>query len=163
MLNRKQIITVLLAFMLGLILNDVYSELSSLEKPLSLFQDGIEKNSPGDWIKEDQIKVYNDKVIINLKDAEWASFTNTNSMDPVLDEKANAIEIMPKSSDNIHVGDIISYKSDYTDGTIIHRVIKISKDDNGWYCIVKGDNNQSPDPGKIRFNQIKRVLVAIIY
>ena len=163
MLNKKQIIVVLLAFMLGLVFNDAYSELSSLEKPLSLFQDGIEKYSPGDWIKEDQIKVYNDKVIINLKDAEWASFTNTNSMDPVLDEKANAIEIIPKSSDNIHVGDIISYKSDYADGTIIHRVIKIGSDEEGWYCIVKGDNNQSPDPGKIRFNQIKRVLVAIIY
>ncbi len=163
MLNKKQIIAVLLAFMLGLILNDAYSELSSLERPLSLFQDGIEKDSPGDWIKEDQIKVYNDRVIINLKDAEWASFTNTNSMDPVLDEKANAIEIIPKSSDNIHVGDIISYNSDYADGTIIHRIIKIGSDEEGWYCIVKGDNNQSPDPGKIRFNQIKRVLVAIIY
>ncbi len=163
MINKKQIITVLLAFMLGLILNDAYSELNSLERPLSLFQDGIEKDSPGDWIKEDQIKVYNNKVIINLKDAEWASFTNTNSMDPVLDEKANAIEIIPKSTYDIRVGDRVSYKSDYAEGTIIHRVIKINKDNNGWYCIVKGDNNQSPDPGKIRFNQIKRVLVAIIY
>ncbi|MBU1204380.1 MAG: hypothetical protein KKA61_02575 [Nanoarchaeota archaeon] len=163
MLNRKQIIAVLLAFMLGLILNDAYSELSFLERPLSLFQDGIEKDSPGDWIKEDQIKVYNDRVIINLKDAEWASFTDTNSMDPIIDETANAIEIIPKSADDIHVGDIISYKSDYADGTIIHRIIKIGSDEEGWYCIVKGDNNQSPDPGKIRFNQIKRVLVAIIY
>ena len=163
MLNKKQIITVLLAFMLGLIFNDAYSELSSLERPLSLFQDGVEKDSPGDWIKEDQIKVYNDKIIVNLKDAEWASFPDTNSMDPVIDEKANAIELIPKSAEDIHVGDIISYKSDYADGTIIHRIIKISSDDKGWYCIVKGDNNQSPDPGKIRFNQIKRVLVAIIY
>jgi len=163
MLNRKQIIAVLLAFMLGLIINDAYSELSSLEIPLSLFQDGIEKNSPGDWIKEDQIKVYNDRIIIDLKDAEWASFTDTNSMDPIIDETANAIEIIPKSADDIHVGDIISYKSDYADGTIIHRIIKIGSDEEGWYCIVKGDNNQSPDPGKIRFKQIKRVLVAIIY
>ncbi|MBA3064133.1 hypothetical protein FP803_01715 [Candidatus Woesearchaeota archaeon] len=163
MLNKKQVITVLLVFMLGLIFNDAYSELSSIEKPLSLFQDGVEKDSPGDWIKEDQIKVYNDKIIVNLKDAEWASFTDTNSMDPVLDETANAIQIIPKSTDDIRVGDILSYKSDYADGTIIHRIIKISSDEEGWYCIVKGDNNQSPDPGKIRFNQIKRVLVAIIY
>ena len=163
MLNKKQVITVLFAFMLGLIFNDAYSELSSVERPLSLFQDGVEKDSPGDWIKEDQIKVYNDRIIIDLKDAEWASFTNTNSMDPVLDETANAIEVIPKSNEGIHVGDIISYNSEYADGTIIHRIIKIDKDDKGWYCIVKGDNNQSPDPGKIRFNQIRRVLVAIIY
>jgi len=163
MIDKKQTIIVLLAFMLGLILNDAYSELSSLEKPLSLFQEGVERDSPNDWIKEDQINVYNDKVIINLKDAEWASFTDTNSMDPVIDEKANAIEIIPKSTDDIHVGDIISYKSEYADGTIIHRVIKTNSDEEGWYCIVKGDNNQNPDPGKIRFNQIKRVLIAIIY
>jgi len=163
MLNKKQIIAVLLAFMLGLIFNDAYSELSSVERPLSLFQDGIEKNSPSDWIKENQIKVYDNKIIIELKDAEWASFTDTNSMDPILDETANAIEIIPKSTENIHVGDIISYNSNYADGTIIHRIIKISSDEKGWYCIVKGDNNQSPDPGKIRFSQIKRVLVGIIY
>lgn len=163
MLNKRQIITVLFAFMLGLIINDAYSELSFLERPLSLFQEGVERASPSDWIKEDQIKVYNDRVIIDLKDAEWASFTDTNSMDPVLDETANAIEIIPKSADDIHVGDIISYKSDYADGTIIHRVIKIGSDEEGWYYIVKGDNNQSPDPGKIRFKQIKRVVVAIIY
>ena len=163
MLNKKNMLIVLFAFMLGLIINDAYSELSSLERPLSLFPSGLEKDSPGDWIKENQIKVYDNKVIIELKDAEWASFTDTNSMDPVLDETANAIEIIPKSTDDIHVGDIISYNSGYADGTIIHRVIKIDKDNKGWYCIVKGDNNQSPDPGKIRFNQIKRVLVAIIY
>jgi len=163
MLNKKQVIIVLLAFMLGLIFNDAYSELSSVERPLSLFQDGIEKNSPSDWIKENQIKVYDNKIIIELKDAEWASFTDTNSMDPILDETANAIEIIPKSTENIHVGDIISYNSNYADGTIIHRIIKISSDEKGWYCIVKGDNNQSPDPGKIRFSQIKRVLVGIIY
>ncbi len=163
MINKKQTVSVLLAFMLGLILNDAYSELSSLERPLSLFQEGVEKDSPYDWIKEDQINVYNDRVIINIKDAEWASFTDTNSMDPVLDETANAIQIIPKSSDDIHVGDIISYDSEYADGTIIHRVIKISSDEEGWYCIAKGDNNQGPDPGKIRFKQIKRVLVAIVY
>ena len=112
MLNKKQIIAVLLAFMLGLIFNDAYSELSSLERPLSLFPSGLEKDSPGDWIKENQIKVYDNKIIIELKDAEWASFTDTNSMDPVLDETANAIEIIPKSTDGIHVGDIISYKSE---------------------------------------------------
>ena len=65
MIDKKQTIIVLLAFMLGLILNDAYSELSSLEKPLSLFQEGVERDSPNDWIKEDQINVYNDKVIIN--------------------------------------------------------------------------------------------------
>jgi hypothetical protein len=33
----------------------------------------------------------------------------------------------------------------------------------GFYFIVKGDNNRVSDPGKIRFEQIDRVLFAIIW
>ncbi|MEM4397868.1 MAG: hypothetical protein QW757_04570 [Candidatus Woesearchaeota archaeon] len=84
-------------------------------------------------------------------------------MDPVIDVGANAIQVIPKTEADIHVGDIISYVSDYADGIIIHRVIEIGYDEKGWYAIAKGDNNQRNDPGKIRFNQIKRVVVAIIY
>ena len=35
--------------------------------------------------------------------------------------------------------------------------------DKGWYCIMKGDNNPEPDPGRVRFSQLRRVVVAIIY
>lgn len=122
-----------------------------------------ERNSPYDHIKESQIKVFNDKVIIDIQDPEWAAFTDTNSMDPVIDAGANAIEIIPKTEDQIHLGDIIAYNSVYADGSIIHRVTNIGQDKQGWYCKVKGDNNKLKDPGKIRFNQIQRVVVAIIY
>jgi len=122
-----------------------------------------ERDSPGDWIKEHQIHVSSDRVIIDLKDPEWASFTDTNSMDPVIDSHANAIEVVPGSPSEISVGDIVSYKSDYADGTIIHRVIEIGFDEVGWYAIMKGDNNPREDPGKVRFSQVRRVLVAIIY
>jgi len=126
-------------------------------------KDSIEKPSPYDRIKESQIHVQNNKVIIDINDPEWAAFTDTNSMDPVFDYGTNAIEIVPNTPDEIHVGDIISYRSEYADGVIIHRVIQIAEDENGWYAILKGDNNKKPDPGKIRFHQIERVLVAIIY
>ena len=63
----------------------------------------------------------------------------------------------------ISVGDIVSYNSEYASGTIIHRVIEISEDEAGWFCRVKGDNNKDTDPGKIRFSQIQRIVVAIIY
>ncbi|MBR9691006.1 hypothetical protein GOV08_04965 [Candidatus Woesearchaeota archaeon] len=122
-----------------------------------------EVNSPFDWIKEEQIHVYNDRVVIDLKDAEWATFTDTNSMDPVIDFGSNAIEIVPKSTEDIHIGDIISYKSKYSTGTVIHRVVEIGSDDEGWYAKTKGDNNDNVDPGKIRFSQVQRVVVAVIY
>jgi hypothetical protein len=119
--------------------------------------------SPHDRIKEEQIHVYNDKIVIDLNNAEWASFTDTNSMDPVIDEGANAIEVVPKSYNEIHVGDIVSYKSSYVEGTIIHRVKSVGYDPDGWYAIMQGDNNPTEDPEKVRFEQVKRIVVAIIY
>jgi hypothetical protein len=122
-----------------------------------------ERASPYDWIKESQIHVYNDKIVIELGDAEWATFTDTNSMDPVFDAGTNAIEVVPTSTKDIHIGDIVSYESEYASGTIIHRVVEIDNDSDGWYCRLKGDNIDQTDPGKVRFNQIKRVVVALIY
>ena len=122
-----------------------------------------EKPSPFDWIKEDQIHVYPDKIVIDVNDARWAKFVDTNSMDPVFDAGANALQFIPKSTNDIHVGDIVSYESEYASGTFIHRVIDVNYDDKGWYAILKGDNNKTADPGKIRFNQIKKVLFGVIY
>ncbi len=125
--------------------------------------------TPKNRIKEEQIKVYDDKIIIYLKNAEWSKFEKTNSMLPFLDENSNAIQIKPRSETELKEGDIISYEYNITENntkktiTIIHRIIKIGEDKEGWYAITKGDNNKKEDPKKVRFSQIKRVLVAIIY
>ena len=120
-----------------------------------------ELNSPSDWISEEQIKVYNDKIILDINKATWAKFTDTNSMDPFIDEGSNAIEILPENPDDIMEGDIISYQSE--EGTIIHRVIEKGKDTEGIYYIVKGDNNTFSDPYKVRYGDVKGVVVAVIY
>lgn len=122
-----------------------------------------ERASPSDWIKEDQIHVYPDRIVIDLSSAEWSTFTDTNSMDPVIDKGANAIEVVPKSPDQIGVGDIIAYDTDLSENTIIHRVVEIGFDSEGWYAKVKGDNLSQEDPEKVRFSQVKRVVVAVIY
>ena len=121
----------------------------------------LEQHSPNDWVKENQIHVYPNRVILDLKDATWASFANTNSMDPFIDEKSNAIEILPDSANEIQIGDVISYQTNY--GVIIHRVIDKSKDSQGIYYIVKGDNNPFTDAIKVRFSDVKGVVVAVIY
>ncbi|MFH1399715.1 MAG: hypothetical protein ABIG95_06425 [Candidatus Woesearchaeota archaeon] len=122
-----------------------------------------EKFSPEDRISEDQIKVYKDRVVIFLNNASWAKFESTGSMLPTLNEEANAIEIVPLASEQIKPGDIISYTSDYAKGVIIHRVVETGEDADGWYAITKGDNNKIPDPYKVRFEQVQRVLIGIIY
>ncbi|MBU1111616.1 MAG: signal peptidase I [Nanoarchaeota archaeon] len=134
--------------------------LNDYQQPLN-FWGGAEIASPSDWVSEDQIKVYDDTVILQLTGATWAKFTDTNSMDPFLDDGANAIEIMPDSAEDIQVGDIISYQTD--SGIIIHRVIEVGEDNDGIYYTVQGDNNSFADPVKVRYSDVVGVLVAIIY
>ena len=122
-----------------------------------------EVKSPVGRVDEDQILVYRDKIVLDVEDATWAVYTDTNSMDPVLDVGAKGLEVVPKSPSEIHVGDIVSYAADGEEGLIVHRVNKIGNDEDGWYAILKGDNNPSPDPGKIRFGQIKYLVIGVIY
>ena len=121
-----------------------------------------ERISPGNHIKEEQIKVYNDKIELDIQNAIWSRFVNTNSMDPFLDEDANGIEVIPTSTDQIKIGDVISYES-RNGGIVIHRVVNIEQDNNGTYYVVKGDNNPLQDPERVRFNQVKGILVGILY
>jgi len=134
--------------------------LADQQIPFTLLS-GQENSSPSDWVKENQIEVYPQKVILDISGAKWAGFTNTNSMDPFIDETANAIEITPSNPDVIQVGDVIAYQTTY--GVLIHRVIEKGIDGEGVYYIVKGDNNRFQDPFKVRFDDIQGVVVAIIY
>ena len=135
--------------------------LAVISLPDSISSGSPERNSPGDWIKEEQIQVYPDKVILNVLNPTWAKFTDTNSMDPFIDENANAVEISPENPEQIKVGDVISYVT--TEGIIIHRIIAIEKDHQGIFFIVKGDNTSISDPVKVRFDDIRGVVVAVIY
>ncbi len=146
-------------FVIGILLGIVATSLiGAVQYPLG---SGVERISPGDHIPEQDISVYEDRVIIKLEGAKWASFADTNSMDPVFDKDNNAIQIVPTSPDQINVGDIISYKQGSK--VIIHRVVEKNIDGDGWYFIVQGDNNAAADPGKIRFADVTRLTVAVIY
>ena len=123
---------------------------------------GIEKPSPKERINLSNIRVYNDKVVIYVDNPKWAIFTDTNSMDPVIDKEAKAIEIEAKC-DDISIGDIVSYESKKYGGVIIHRVVGIGYDEEGKYFIFKGDNNPVEDPERVRCNQLRRVVIGILY
>jgi len=150
-------------FLLGIVTSSAYSNFvpEGLETPYSGFS-ADEVISPSDHISEENIIVLDDRVIIKVKDPKWASFVDTNSMDPIIDINANSIEIKPTQNNQIQPGDIISYQ--YKDvGLVIHRVIKIGFDEDGWYAITKGDNNLFRDLDKVRFSQINGVVIGVIY
>jgi len=171
-MNRDQLIvyfTIIIAVAVGWVGHSIYTDLSNEQIPaipgitrsiLSL--SSAEIMSPQDHISEDQIKVYDDRVILEIDDPIWSSFTDSNSMDPLLDIGANGIEIKPDSEDDIHIGDVISYHS-INGGIVIHRVIEINRDEEGIYYVVKGDNNPITDNEKIRFKDIQGILVAVVY
>ena len=152
------IITIACIFMLGWFSSLAVSN-SNLQIPFAF--NTSEKPSPKDRVSEDDIVVLKDKIIINIPDATFAGYTDTNSMDPLIDIESNGLEIVPKSQNDLQVGDVIAYQSGY--GVIIHRIIQIDQDKQGWYCITKGDNSTIQDSNKIRFEQVKFVLIGVIY
>ena len=173
----KKLIAILAIFILGLaaglfVANAVNAKSQygpdgnydlSVQGASSAFSGVTPRESPMDRVPEKAIAVYSNRVELDIKDAEWATFTDTHSMEPVLSKGANALEIRPKTENDIKVGDIVSYKSEYADGTIIHRIVYKGHDENGTYFIMKGDNLPTSDPGRVSFAQMQRVVVGIIY
>lgn len=135
--------------------------LTSLAVSMIYANPSKERASPSDTINPDQIKVYKDKVVIAIEGAEWAEYTDSNSMEPIIDSGANGIVIAPRSESELNVGDIVSYQ--LGDDLVVHRIVGIDRDELGTFYIMKGDNNSSADLGKVRFNQIKYKTIAIIY
>ncbi len=122
----------------------------------------VERDSPSDWVAESEIEMRPDGVFIKFNNPQWAILADTNSMDPVFDTGSHLIQAFPTNPEQIHVGDIVSYNSP-VGFTIVHRVIEIGNDEEGWYAIIKGDNNPTPDPWKVRWDMVTRVTVAVIY
>lgn len=144
------------AFLLGLFF------ISGVEFPLfNNFSVSYNVNtSPSDYINEDSIKIYDDKIIIFVNDASLSRFASTGSMRPVLDMGSNGIRIKPKNENDINIGDIITFRDKGI--LVVHRVVNKGIDDKGVYFITKGDNNLVND-GKIRFKDIEYKTIAVIY
>jgi len=130
---------------------------------LALALEPNEIDSPHDRIKENQIHIYPDRIVIDVNNAVWASYADTNSMDPIIDIGANGLEIIPESEDDLFIGDIAAYESKITNELVVHRIVKIKEDSQGKIFKFKGDNNLLEDPEDVRFSQIKYVLIGIIY
>ncbi len=146
-------------FVLGWFTNSILNTIQfHQEKP---FLGDQERASPYDRIKDEHLELNKDFLKINFKNLHIAYYSNTNSMDPVLDEDSFGIEWIPESEKDIHIGDIVAYKAG--DFLIVHRVVDIKKDKEGWYALLKGDNSRSDAKEKVRFNQIRYVVLGVLY
>ena len=82
----------------------------------------------------------------------------SGSMLPTIE--VNSINIVKECSiDELEVGDIVMYKSDYEDILITHRVQEFIDGESGKELIAKGDNNDIADAYPIRADQVRGKIV----
>jgi hypothetical protein len=68
----------------------------------------------------------------------------------------------PKYLDDLNVGDVIIWER--SDGeSIIHSIIEINQDVDGWYCRTQGLSIPQPDQEKIRKDKVKWVALLVIW
>ena len=164
-MNLEKTIKISIIFLLGFLSANLIGLylVYGLEMPVSLNGLSFTSNDnsvPYNFVDEDQIIIYEDKIIIDIEGASMGRYAPTGSMKPLLDENSNGIRIVPKSEENIHIGDIISFKEG--DYLVVHRVVDKGIDKQGVYFITKGDNNNIND-GKVRFENIKYVTIGVIW
>tara|TARA_Y100000310_G_scaffold270603_1_gene284570 strand:+ start:7323 stop:7820 length:498 start_codon:yes stop_codon:yes gene_type:complete len=161
----EKIVKIGLIFLFGFLSANLvsYFFVYGLENPFSnsFGLAGVNSNlAPSDFIKEKDIQIHDNEIIINVKDASLSRYASTGSMIPVLDEGSNGIRVVPSSENEVNEGDIITFKQDNL--LIVHRVVEKGEDSNGTYFITKGDNNSLSDE-KIRFKDIKYITIGVLY
>ena len=127
-----------------------------------LKQSGLERASPNDWVKRDQISYNGEFLAIKLSpNVKIFSIADTNSMDGLLDIGHNVIATDNFDKAKLSVGDIVIYQI-YTT-KIVHRIVEIKEDKNGRIYRCRGDNNIYIDPYYLRDLHIKYLVIGIIY
>lgn len=111
------------------------------------------------WFSQEDIQIKEDAIILSVNNPQIISYSDVRSMEPYLTENSIGILIKPNSTD-LKVGDVILFKKG---GNLVsHRITELGTDISGRYYLTQGDNNQATD-GKIRFEDIKGVLIGILY
>ena len=116
-------------------------------------------NEPSNWLSEEDIQITDKQVIININDSSIISYSDVRSMEPYVNRDSMSIILQPEM-DELEIGDVIIFQKN---GELItHRIIEIGTDYSGIYYITQGDNNEVSD-GKIRFEEIRGVVVGVLY
>ena len=97
-----------------------------------------------------------------LPNVQKNTVQNTNSMEALLD--ANHIVILSNNQvykDTLKLGSIVVWVS--TPSNIIHSIVEIGTDEQGWYCYTQGVNINSRDKVMIRKVNIEWVALMVIW
>ena len=118
-----------------------------------------------DW---KEIASYAVILIIVLIASQHLSVVVSGSMEPVFYrgdivvlEKADFFGIHEFDPGDVQVGDVVVYDAKWYSEPVIHRVINITEINGTTMYVIKGDNNDSPDPYYVTQKQIKERVVAL--
>lgn len=107
-------------------------------------------------------------LVIVLIAAQHLNVVVSGSMEPafyrgdiVLVEKANFLGIQEFNPEDVKVGDVVVYDAAWFDQPVIHRVINITNINGTTMYVIKGDNNDRPDPYYVTADQIQERVVTI--
>lgn len=109
-------------------------------------------------------------ILLALVLAQHLNVVVSGSMEPefyrgdiVVVEKANlfGLGIQEFDPNDVQVGDIVVYNAEWVDEAVIHRVINITEINGSTYFVIKGDNNDVPDPYYVSPDQITDRVVAL--
>ena len=118
------------------------------------------ENSPSNYVGEEDIIVFDDYVVLRVANATISDYEDTGSMGSLFDFGANGIRVVPSCEEDVHVGDIVSFRQNGI--LIVHRVVEKGIDERGVYFVTKGDANEFGD-GKIRFEDIEYKTIGVIW
>lgn len=108
-------------------------------------------------------------ILLALVLAQHLNVVVSGSMEPefyrgdiVVVEKANlfGLGIQEFDPNDVQVGDIVVYNAEWVDEAVIHRVINITEINGSTYFVIKGDNNNVPDPYYVSPDQITDRVVT---
>jgi signal peptidase I len=115
-----------------------------------------------------EIAIYALIIIVGLLIAQHMNVVVSGSMEPVfyrgdivVVEKTDFLGIHEFDPNNAKVGDIVVYNAKWFPNPVIHRIINETYVNGSKYYVLKGDNNDAPDPYLVSSSQITERVVKI--
>jgi len=166
-MENKSLIVKLLEWLLSLFTQELPSEEAESEEPEqppeSTEPSGLERLSPTGIFPQSSVVRYADRVAIKEPNLVLLqNIADTNSMDPVFDTGHTLIAKKEGFHDELKPGDIVVYHAS-SGKYVVHRIIKITTDEQGRVYTLEGDNNNRPDPDRVKDINIKYLIVGVAY
>ncbi|RBQ23927.1 hypothetical protein ALNOE001_05950 [Candidatus Methanobinarius endosymbioticus] len=115
-----------------------------------------------------EIAIYALIIVVGLLVAQHMNVVVSGSMEPVfyrgdivVVEKNDFLGINEFNPKNVQVGDIVVYNAKWFPNLVIHRIINETTVNGSKYFVIKGDNNNAPDPYLVTPSQITQRVVKI--